>query len=175
MQRKKFITIFIVIAAVLSAVFVVCNSSVSGKRSYTVTSAISERVAAVTVDGFSEMEEAARKREVKRIDAFVRGVAHAAEFFLFGFFISAFFYYATGVKKPPLVFIAGFLVCAAFALADEFYQIFVPWRVFDLYDAAEDAAGAFFGCLIFAFGVRERKRKFFKQSERRVKTIDKSR
>ncbi len=156
MTKKFLIKILIISAAVLSAVFVVCNSSVSGKKSYAVTSVVSEKVAEITVGGFEEMPENARKREVKRIDAIVRGLAHAAEFAVFGFVLIFILRYVFGIKKRLCVFLIGVSLCAAFAVIDEVYQIYIPGRIFDLVDAAEDFLGAIAGCLFASVAIKIR-------------------
>lgn len=80
----------------------------------------------------------------------VRKIAH---FVLYAMLGAALYYYfrATLRTTPAFNLVASLLIAVFYAVTDEFHQTFVPGRTGLLSDVAIDAAGIFFGIVVFAW------------------------
>jgi VanZ family protein len=80
---------------------------------------------------------------------------HMIEYAILGFLIS---YSVSSRKKTILSILAGIIIGTIYGLSDEFHQLFVPNRHFDLLDLSADSFGTMIGALLFLLFDRLRKR-----------------
>jgi len=65
-------------------------------------------------------------------------ILHLGEFFIFGLLIFRAF---STTKYEPIVYLVVILAAFLYGLFDEFHQLFVPGRVFSIFDLAADTLG----------------------------------
>lgn len=75
-------------------------------------------------------------------------IYHFSEYLPFGILVARAFA-STGKFKTVDCFMVSLFVIVLYAFSDEFHQLFVPARVFDVFDMFSDAAGAAFGSIIY--------------------------
>lgn len=85
---------------------------------------------------------------------FVDKLYHVVEYAVFAFLLARSFKY---VNKP--FFKSNFVLLAVivgslYGLSDEFHQIFIPLRSFDIFDIAADAFGSLFGAFFYYLKAR---------------------
>jgi VanZ family protein len=71
--------------------------------------------------------------------------AHAAAYACLGFLVTRALAGAAGRRVTARVIVGALAFCALYGLSDEFHQLFVPLRSFDLRDLAADVAGGGIG------------------------------
>lgn len=129
------------------------NGSASSNTSYKVSHKIVS-IADRTLD--LELTEAQTSRCVKKINLYVRKLAHFSEYFLLAVALT-FPLYVYGVRGIWLVLI-GLILCVGFAAFDEFHQFFVKGRNASVRDVVIDSCGSFTGILfVLVFGYIGRK------------------
>ena len=121
-------------------------SSQQGAESAGVSGGLSSFVESVFFRRWMYLPEAEEAAQLGNLTFFLRKMAHFTLFFLLGGFLGAFF--ATFRLKPWLQVLLGALSATIYAALDEFHQALVPYRSFETFDIAVDAAGAFIGALI---------------------------
>lgn len=84
------------------------------------------------------------------INAPMRKVIHASVYFVLAFFIMTLFNIIFEHKKYLLTFIITFILCAGFAVTDEYHQTFVAGRTGQLMDVLIDSAGAVAGLVFYS-------------------------
>lgn len=89
-------------------------------------------------------------RASQLINAPMRKVIHASVYFVLAFFIMTLFNIIFEHKKYLLTFIVTFILCAGFAITDEYHQTFVAGRTGQLMDVIIDSAGAVAGLLFYS-------------------------
>ncbi|PYK29233.1 MAG: hypothetical protein DME57_11150 [Verrucomicrobia bacterium] len=94
---------------------------------------------------------------IASVQFFVRKAGHLAEYAI----LAALLWRAgrrigTWTTKMSILFAMTLLVCAVFAVSDEFHQSFVPTRTSSIHDVWIDICGALLGLTIcIAFGSRQ--------------------
>ena len=112
-----------------------------------------------------ELTDAQTSRCIKKINFYVRKLAHFTEYFLLAAAI-ALPLYVYRVRGIWLVII-GLILCVGFATFDEFHQFFVKGRSSSVRDVIIDSCGSFVGILfVRVFGYIGRKTIFEPLSSR---------
>jgi VanZ family protein len=89
--------------------------------------------------------------------------AHFLEYAVLGLLLARALAGRRWLSIPLRYVVAAVVIAAAYAFSDEFHQLFVPGRVFDLHDMAADtlgasvAAGALWACGIIRRSSAERR------------------
>ncbi len=84
-----------------------------------------------------------------RLTKIVGPLAHMCAFGLFAYFlIQALGYQHSNARKTLVL---AFILTCLYALSDEFHQLFVPGRAFELLDIALDSLGGLAGVLLWHF------------------------
>jgi hypothetical protein len=78
-------------------------------------------------------------------------IYHFLAFFWFSFFLVI---TLIGGKRKKLIYIA-IILAIIYAVSDEIHQIFVPYRVFSVFDILTDAAGVLFASFIYLLSIRK--------------------
>jgi VanZ family protein len=82
---------------------------------------------------------------IEKIGIDVSLLYHFGVFFMFTFFLTL---SITGKKLDSKTIAIILLISLAYALSDEFHQLFIPGRFCDVKDALTDFAGSFFSVLL---------------------------
>lgn len=76
-------------------------------------------------------------------------LAHAMEYFLFGFMAIRAMAHFPRPPKTGWVYVLAILLSLGYGLSDEYHQRFVPGRTADLFDFAADALGIFLAAFVY--------------------------
>lgn len=84
-----------------------------------------------------------------RLTKILGPLAHMSAFGLFAFFLTRALVHTQSNRRKILGLV--FLLTSLYALSDEFHQLFVPGRAFELLDLALDSLGGLAGILLWRF------------------------
>ncbi len=107
-------------------------------------------------DWFNELTEEKQTEFVVGVQFVVRKGAHFSAYAALGLCLFSAMNLTFKFKK---LWLWSFLVCAIYAISDEFHQYFVPGRSMELRDVLIDSSGAMLGILIVLFVVKIYKNK----------------
>lgn len=172
MKKSKSVTIILAVAVFTTMAFIFYNSSKTGRQSAEISRRCAVVIARVFVKDYAEKPKKEQSKIVMSIEKPLRKVAHFAEFFIFGAIAAAFFFEVKPTKNGYSAALYAILVCAIFALTDEYHQAFVTGRGASLADVLIDVTGSFIG-VASSFCVRAAILKKIRKRER--KTVDKNR
>lgn len=147
---KKTITAWVIL--IIWAVFIFYLSAQPAERSNNLSKGL-VRVIIKAVDIVYPLDVKTSTTEdwVKRLNSIVREYAHATVFLILGTLsINAF--KSSGFKSFK-AFMAAFALCAFFALLDEFHQLFVSGRAWELGDLGMDCIGTLIGLSFYGLGI----------------------
>lgn len=145
------------IPAILIMYIIFSFSAQNGSASSNTSYKVSHKIVSIADRALDlELTEAQTSRCVKKINLYVRKLAHFSEYFLLAVALT-FPLYVYGVRGIWLVLI-GLILCVGFAAFDEFHQFFVKGRNASVRDVVIDSCGSFTGILfVLVFGYIGRK------------------
>lgn len=110
---------------------------------------VSKIVDSATKLGGDEIPQSQREVIIDKVNNIARELMHSVVYFILGVFAQI---TILGLfKKRLLSSIITFTFCEVYGLTDEFHQLFVPGRTFQLLDLGMDAAGAIAAILLVLF------------------------
>ena len=145
------------IPAILIMYIIFSFSAQNGSASSNTSYKVSHKIVSIADRALDlELTEAQTSRCVRKINLYVRKLAHFTEYFLLAVALT-FPLYVYRVRGIWLVLI-GLIFCVGFAAFDEFHQFFVKGRSASVRDVIIDSCGSFVGILfVRIFGYIGRK------------------
>lgn len=152
-MRKKTMVLLSWGAVLLLAVVIFLFSAQPAKQSSQVSTGLISMVCRLVVRWFHlSVTEEGILEVVTLLHYAVRKAAHMTLYFLLGVaFVNA--WWQSGLSRACLV---GFCCTVAYAITDEFHQLFVPGRSGEITDVLIDALGAGLAALLFSIWQRRR-------------------
>lgn len=89
-------------------------------------------------------------RASKVINPLARKIAHFSEYFILAILIIIFLNYVIENKKYIMVFLISLIICAIYAMIDEFHQTFISGRSAQAIDVCIDTFGALMGVIFYS-------------------------
>lgn len=130
-------------AAAACVCLILFMSSETADESSVRSIGVSERVADLFINGFTNMNPEEKQAVLEKIHSGIRVGGHISEYAMLGVTLAAVTLNYKKIKKYrfPISAAAGLTV----SICDELYQITVPGRAFELFDIACDLFGAALG------------------------------
>lgn len=127
--------------------FIFCLSSQPAPKS----DSLSKSITRVIVKGSNQIQgtnpSETQPSVINKLNNKIRDYAHATVFMVLGVLLTNALYMSR-IKRVP-VWLFAFLICAVYAVSDEFHQMFVPGRGRQMTDFLLDCAGALVGIGIY--------------------------
>lgn len=161
-NKKKYITAFIMLFCVVAWGAAIFNfSSINSDDSNNASNKIVVKLITKTLNFTNRIgatnshpSEEDVIKAAKVINPIMRKLAHFSEYFILAVLVLIFANYVAKWKiksryKFIFVFLICLVICAFYALSDEFHQLFISGRTGQIVDACIDTSGAFCGLIFY--------------------------
>lgn len=150
-MKLKLLRILPVLILIADMAFIFYNSAQEAQASSAASGAVTERIAALFVPHYRDLDEAEQLRITSQLNSVVREAAHMLQFVPLGASLY-WLLYTFELKKTTKRFLLPITVGCGFiyAISDEIHQIFVPGRAFQWLDIGMDTCGALLGAVASA-------------------------
>lgn len=138
--------IFLIVCICSVVGFILFNSTRTGEQSSSISNSVIDKVVDVVAPEISEMETEQREKAMYNANAFLRDVAHVAEYIALAGLAALLFFtlkFNYGRYAIPTVLVC--LSCFVFALCDELLQNSFSGRMAQITDVAMDMLGSAIG------------------------------
>lgn len=149
MKKRDVLKGFFLFLTLVDMAVIFWFSSQTGQQSGEAGNTLTLNLLNIFYPNFNGLDEASKQQALQTASYLLRISAHFGEFLLLGLFSASFANSYDWSKKK--LYSSTLIFCAAYAVIDEIYQLFIPGRAFEVFDIVADVAGAAVGLLIFIF------------------------
>ncbi len=166
-MKRDFLSVFLFIIVILNAAVIFYNSSINSESSNEASKYISRIFLIVSQktdkDNYGELEKSGAENiatghipedlseissaDLNKMNDKIRTYSHSLEFMTLGFFSFLFAMTKTKSLQYHFSMLYTFLFTALYAVSDEWHQLFVEGRSFQVSDILLDCVGSSFGVL----------------------------